>query len=309
MNEEIWLNQFEFNKKFFQDKGLDVENLSTKEKVKWAKEFYFHISKELTDLVNCLPHWKMHYQNEEIDESLIKSNLKEEYIDSLKYLMGLGQLLEIKYDDIITVYDAKTAVVEQKYVQNKQIEELRNTEIVIFDIDGVINNYPDCYLDWVSEKFGTRYKNMDDIKGKLDIQTYENIKEQYRLSGAKKDQPINLDTKRVMQEIHSQGHKIVLYTARPAARYKRIFSDTLTWLNKNEIPFDAIYWTDFQKEDFYKLGFQVRFIVEDDIRNAKFFSKEGYRVYLLNYDHNQGYEHPNIVRIDSTLEILNKEDF
>lgn len=309
MNEEIWLNQFEFNKKFFQDKGLDVENLSTKEKVKWAKEFYFHISKELTDLVNCLPHWKMHYQNEEIDESLIKSNLKEEYIDSLKYLMGLGQLLGIKYDDIITVYDAKTAVVEQKYVQNKQIEELRNTEIVIFDIDGVINNYPDCYLDWVSEKFGTRYKNMDDIKGKLDIQTYENIKEQYRLSGAKQDQPINPDTKRVMQEIHSQGHKIVLYTARPAARYKRIFSDTLTWLNKNEIPFDAIYWTDFQKEDFYKLGFQVRFIVEDDIRNAKFFSKEGYRVYLLNYDHNQGYEHPNIVRIDSTLEILNKEDF
>jgi hypothetical protein len=307
LNKKIWDSQKEFNKKFFSDRGLDLENLSIKEKVKWAKEFYFHINKEMTDLINCLPHWKMHYQNEEVDQKLIKSNLKEEFIDAFKYFMGLGQVLGISYDKIIDVYEAKTEVVEQKYKQNLIFNELKNQEIIMFDIDGVINNYPDCYLDWVADQTKTRYVSMDEIKEKLDIQTYEEIKEKYRLSGVKSRQPINEDTRAAMQKINQLGLKIVIYTSRPVSRYKRIFSDTLKWLKNNNIPFEAINWTDFQKEDFYKLGLNIRFIVEDDIVNAKLFSSEGYKVYLLNKDHNQGYNHELIVRIDSALEILSKE--
>lgn len=307
MNKNIWDDQFNFNKKFFEEQNLDIENLSILDKVKWAKEFYFHINKELTDLINCFPSWKMHYINEEQKQSLIKSNLKEEYIDSFKYFMGLGQILNINYDDILEVYNAKSEVVKQKYEQNKLIDNLKNYEIIIFDIDGVINNYPDCYLDWVFENYGIKYVSMDEIKEKLDIKTYEEIKEKYRLSGAKLHQPINIQTVNVMKKLYDSGEKIVLYTARPVSRYKRIYSDTLKWLKKNNVPFHAIYWTDFQKEDIYKFNFKCKFIVEDDLQNAKFFSKEGYKVYLINYNHNQGYEDNNIIRINSTEEILNKE--
>lgn len=304
---DVWIDQKAFNVKFFADRNLDLDNLSSKEKVKWSKEFFFHINKEMTDLIDCLPLWKMHYPNKEINESLVKSNMKEEYVDAFKYFMGLGQLLGIDYNDVIEVYKAKTEVVKQKYEQNKIFEELKNHDIIIFDIDGVINNYPDCYLDWVAHELGVRYESMDDIKEKLDIKTYEEIKEKYRLSGVKAFQPINEKILFIMNKLIEVGEKIILYTTRPVSRYKRIYSDTLKWLQKNNIPFNAIYWTDFHKEDFYKLGLKIKFIVEDDIVNAKLFSNEGYKVYLLNKDHNQNYNHELIMRITDPLEILIKE--
>lgn len=304
MNKKIWNDQKQFNEKFFKNINLSLDDLSLKEKVKWSKEFYFHINKEMTDLIDCLPQWKMHYLNNEKDETLIKSNLKEEYIDAFKYFMGLGQLLGISYDDIITVYKAKSEVVQQRYHQNNIINELKNKEVIVFDIDGVLNNYPTCYLDWIYKETNIKYSDMVDIKEKLDIKTYENLKEKYRLSGVKANQPINKDTVKLMNQLKVAGNTIILYTTRPVNRYKRISSDTLKWLKKNKVPFDAIYWTDFQKEDFYKLGLNIKFIVEDDINNAKLFSAEGYRVYLINYNHNQGYNHELIRRIDNPKEIL-----
>ena len=305
MNKKIWENQKEFNQKFFEDLSLDIENLSVQDKVKWAKEFYFHINKELTDLVNCLPHWKMHYKYDVDSSEYISSNLKEEFVDSLKYLMGLGQVLGMSYSDIIDVYEAKSEVVEQKYNQARLFEELRNTEIIIFDIDGVINTYPNFYLDWVYKKTGVRYENMDDIKSKMDIETYEKIKEEYRLSGEKRNQPVQKETIEAMQRLADMGETIILYTARPVSRYKRIYSDTLHWLKKNNIPFKAIFWSDLKKEDVYKLGLKIKFIVEDDADNAKFFNHEGYKVYLLDYDHNKYYNHNLTIRISNAKEIFN----
>ena len=304
MNKRIWDNQKQFNKKFFSDINLDIENLTTEEKIHWAKEFYFHINKELTDLVDCLPHWKMHYRNDVETSSYIKSNLKEEYIDSLKYFMGLGQVLGLSYDDIQTIYEAKTEVVEQKYKQSRIFEQLLNTQLIIFDIDGVINNYPDCYLDWVESDTGIRYESMDNIKAQLDIETYENIKEKYRLSGAKRNQDVNLATIETMQKLVEMGETIILYTTRPVSKYKRIYSDTLHWLKKNKIPFEAIFWSDLKKEDVYKLGLKIKFIVEDDMDNARFFNHEGYKVFLIDKDHNRSYSNQLTTRISSVNEIL-----
>lgn len=305
MNRKIWENQKEFNRQFFSDLSLDINSLTIEEKVHWAKEFYFHINKELTDLVNCLPHWKMHYKYDVHANDYIKSNLKEEYIDCLKYFMGLGQVLGISYDDITDIYRAKTEVVEQKYKQAKIFEQLRDTEIIIFDIDGVINNYPDCYLDWVAEKTGIRYDGMDDIKSKLTISEYETIKEEYRVSGGNRNQPFNSQTIDTMQKLVEMGETIVLYTARPVSRYKRIYSDTLHWLKKNKVPFEAIFWSDLKKEDIYKLGLKIKFIVEDDMENAKFFNHEGYKVFLMDWDHNQSYNHDLTTRIENATQIFN----
>lgn len=305
MNRKIWEDQKQFNTRFFEDLGLDLDNMSLSDKVKWAKEFYFHINKELTDLIDCLPHWKMHYKHDLETDRYIKSNLKEEFIDSLKYLMGLGQTLGISYDDIITVYEEKSKVVQQKYDQSRIFDQLRNKEIIIFDIDGVINNYPDCYLDWVESQTGIRYNGMDDIKLKLDIETYEKIKEEYRTSGAKRTQYVVEDAVSTMQKLKELDETIILYTTRPVGQYKRIYSDTLYWLKKNKIPFDAIFWSDLKKEDIYKLDLNIKFIVEDDVDNTRFFNHEGYKVYLIDKDHNRGYENTKTVRLNKVSEILN----
>lgn len=308
MDNKIWNDQLEFNKKFFNDMSLDVSNLSVEDKIKWSKEFILHVEQELHDLIDCLPHWKMHYKNNEHDKTLIKSNMKEEYIDALKYMMGLGHVLDISYKDVVNVYEAKTEVVKQKYEQNRQIENLRNEEVVVFDIDGVINNYPDCFVDWVNINKKTSFKSLGNIKCQMNIEEYEKTKEEYRLSGDKRFQPINVDTVETITKLKSLGYKIVLYTVRPVNTYKRIYSDTLQWLNTNNIRFDSIYWSDYSKEDFYKLGLKIKFVVDDTLSNVVLFSKEGIKTYLLDKDYNKSDKDEGYIRIQKVSDILKIED-
>lgn len=304
---KIWEDQFQFNRKFFEDMDLDISDLSPENKIKWSKEFVLHVEQELHDLISCLPNWKMHYRNKEIDDHIIKSNIKEEYIDAFKYFMGLGQVLGITYDDVENVYKAKTEVVQQKYEQNKQINNLRNSEVIVFDIDGVINTYPDCVLDWMNKKYDLSYSTIEDLKNNLGIEKYDEYKEKYRLSGSKRTQPINKDTVDTMLKLKSMGYKIVLYTVRPVTTYKRIYHDTLFWLKNSGISFDAIYWSDYSKEDFYKLGLKIKFVVDDTLANAKLFAKEGYKVYLLNKYYNQENDSLyNYERIEKVSDILRR---
>jgi hypothetical protein len=311
MNKKIWFDQLKYNKQLFKEVyKLDVNSLSIEEKIRFAKEFYFHINKELVDLINCLPNWKMHYKNVENESELISSNLVEEYIDVFKYFMGLGQVLGVTLDDIVKGYANKTEVVRQKYEQNQKINKLREKEVVLFDIDGVINNYPKCFLDWISKEKRVVFRSIEEAKSKLDLKTYENLKTEYRLSGAKRTQPLNIQTVKLMIKLKEQGETIILFTNRPVLKYKIIYSDTLYWLKNNRIPFDAIYWSDFnQKEDIYKLKFKIKFIVEDDINNAKNLNHEGYKVYLINNKVNSKIKHKNklLVRIDDPLIILKYE--
>lgn len=310
MNKYIWEDQFKFNKRLFKDYNLDINSLSVKEKTKWVKDFYLHINKELINIVECIPNWKMHYINNENESEIISSNLIEEYVDVFKYFMGLGQVLGISLDDIIKGYKNKTEVVRQKYLQNKKVYKLREKEVILFDIDGVINNYPTCYLDWVRNQKGLDFKSMEEIKSKIDLKTYEQFKQEYRLSGEKRSQPINKDTVKLMTTLKNQGETIILFTNRPVTKYKIIYSDTLFWLKKNKIPFAAIYWSDFnQKNDIYKLKLKIKFIVEDDLNNAKNFNHEGYKVFLLNNIDNQDktYKNKLFVRIKNPLEILEQK--
>jgi hypothetical protein len=310
MNKDIWDDQFVFNKQFFKDLDIDLENLSVTEKVQWSKEFFFHVSKELADLVECLPHWKMHYKNEErMEEDIISSNIVEEYVDVLKYFMGLGQVLGIDYKQIIEGYQDKTEVVKQKYEQNKKFKELQNKDVVIFDIDGVINNYPYCFLDWLTttKNLPHIYETMEQLKSELSVQQYEHLKTEYRLSRQKKFQPINMQTVILMNHLKEQGETIVLFTNRPVTKYKVIYTDTLYWLTNGGIPFDAIYWSDYQqKEDIYRLKFKIKFIVEDSLENAKNFNREKHVVFLLNKEHNQDnfYKNPLLFRVKCPMDIL-----
>jgi len=307
LDQNIWINQLEFNEQFFRDMGFDISKLSLKDKIHWSKEFYFHINKELVDLIESLPNWKMHYQNNEKEDEIITSNLIEEYVDVLKYFMGLGQLLGISYTDIVKGYYDKTEVVKQKYEQNKKFQALVNKPVVIFDIDGVINNFPVCFLEWANKQNNSNFESIEEMKDCLDLKTYRNLKTGYRLSGEKRKQPVNHDTIKLMNTLKDNNETIILFTNRPVTKYKVIYTDTIFWLKDNKIPFDAIYWSDLQKkEDIYKLKFKIKFIVEDDINNAKNFNHEGHLVFLLNKTYNQDYlyENSKLKRIDSPLIIL-----
>jgi uncharacterized HAD superfamily protein len=305
MNQAMWNDQLEFNKRFFADQQIDLAHLTSDEKTKWTIEFYFQVTRQLVELMNRLPHWKVHI--DDADDAIVQSNISESYIDALKYFMGLGQILGLTYEDVCQSYDDKTRVVEQRYAQQKSIKQLRDRLVVVFDIDGVLNNYPQCLIDWINADLNVQFKSRDEIKTAIGLERYEKEKEAYRLSGAKRQQPINYDSVDALRKL-KEKYDIVLYTARPVRRYSQIYSDTLQWLSDNSIPFDAIFWSNLNKEDVFSLKLKIKFAVEDDHANAASFNEAGIRVYLLDTQFNQGYSHPLTTRIKHASEVLLHEN-
>lgn len=301
MNKEIWNNQKTFNEKFFKDNSIELSSMSVEDKTKWVKEFVLNIEQELHSIIKCLPKWKMKNINDEYSQIKIDPNYKEKFIDCFKYTLGLAQILGISYDELIEEYYKKSEVVEQRYKQNKNIDLLKNTEVIVFDIDGVINNYPYCFVSWVNEKYNKQYKTFNELKND---NLYLYYKEQYRLSGDKAYQPVNNDTVETINKLNENGEKIVLYTVRPVRKYKRIYYDTITWLKNNNVKYDAIFWSDYSKEDFKNLGLKIKFFVDDNLDNVILFSKEGYTTFLLNNEFNQTNDKYKFIRVSKVSDIL-----
>ena len=180
----------------------------------------------------------------------------------------------------------------------------KNTKcLFVFDIDGVINNYPYCFIDWVNSKFQKNFKTFKELQS-IQIDEYNNYKELYRKSGVKQFQPINKDTVDTINKLYYAGEKIVLYTVRPVSKYKRIYYDTITWLKINKINYHAIFWSDYSKEDFRNLGLKIKFFVDDNIDNAILFSQEGFKTFLLNCEFNQTNKKYSFIRVNKVSEIL-----
>lgn len=302
LNLETWNNQLKFNEQYFKDNGLDLYNLDS-QKTFWIKEFVLHIEQELHDIIQCFPNWKM---NNISDKTKIEvsENYKEEFIDTFKYLLGLAQIMGLSYDDIINEYNKKSFVVEQKYNQNKTFEQLKNKEVIVFDIDGIINYYPQCFVDYVNREFEKNYCNIKQMKVES-IEKYNEYKHLYRTSGEKRILKINEDTVQTINKLY-ENYNVVLYTVRPVNKYKNIYYDTIEWLKNNDVHYHAIFWSDYSKEDFNKLGLKIKCFIDDTFENSILFANERYKSFLLNTVDNltKNEENSNLIRINKVSEIL-----
>lgn len=303
MNKKNWEDQLEYNRKFFADLEVDIDSLSTIERVQWLKEFQFHIVRELVSLADCYPYWTTHV-SEMPTLRVVESNVAEELVDVFKYTMCLAQVLGVSYRAFSKAYAEKTLVVNQRYAQQQSLQSLRGDEVVMFDIDGVLNTYPDCFISWSCKRRNIKCKTHEQLRLILGLDDYQNVKEEYRLSGAKRRQPVNKDAIETIDELVRRGERIVLYTARPMRKYKRIYSDTLFWLRKNQIQFDAIFWSDLNKEDVCQLGLKIKFAVDDASKSAETLNAAGIRVYLVDKYHNADYNHKLTTRVQKVSEIL-----
>jgi hypothetical protein len=112
------------------------------------------------------------------------------------------------------------------------------------------------------------------------------LKLEYRLSGIKRTIPIIDGAVDFVNKLKENDYFVVLLTARPYKTVFRIYSDTLYWLESNNIKYDAIIW-DENKETFilkYFMNNNIKFIVDDDFKNAKKLSENKIKVYLKTDD-------------------------
>lgn len=282
--------------------GVNPDNLTPEQKQAFFNKFILAVHEETTELLKTT-----NYKSHDKRMKMVKrGNTVLEIVDVFKYLMNLCVINEIDANELFLMEREKTAVVRQRYRQ-QQIN-FSAAPIVMVDIDGVLADYPQSFYNFVNKKLGTSYdpekQNDYDICRAMGLtrEKYEELKFEYRESGYKRDIDTIDGAVSSMKILKDSGFLIVVFTARPVSEHNRIEIDTYHWLEKNQIPFDALLFAEKKHEElakFYK-HFKPICFIEDSESNADYLSNDGINVVLFNkpYQHNKKFEQ-RVVRIDT----------
>ena len=297
--EKIWTDQLKFEMNFF-----DPEKMNEEERHRFTAQLALCLHSEVDELLKNVK-WK-HHREENV--RVIESNILEEIIDIFKFWASLAQLWRFTPQDVEKEYWRKTAVVNQRYSQEKVLKLDEKSKIVVLDIDGVLSNYPECFVDFANISLNASFKDLFELKKEVDNKKVEELKHDYRSCGIKASIPAKKGAAEFTRKLKDAGYTIILASARPYKTYNRIFSDTLVWLKNNNIAYDSIVWSENKHIEVIRNFPKMQFMLEDNAQYANETGSYHYKVYLLNTNYNK-YDklNENVKRIDSFDEILEAE--
>lgn len=295
--QEIFKTQQDFLRKVLQQKhNVDLDTISKEDRIHWTKEMILSSSKEIHELLDILQ-WKTHrYQS---NEDMNIDNFTEQAIDAFKYLLNVCILNGIDADQFTTKYTEKSKIVDIRFDQEKKLFESQNDKsdkYVVFDIDGVINNYPLNVMEYMKVNDLNAFK-------KTNRAEYRKLKDKFETTGEERHNIVNTSTRDVLNHL-SHDYKIILLTARPYEKISRLYYDTIYWLEKEQITYDYLFFSE-HKEDFLIQNFnpeQIEFVVDDQIDNINKLSNT-FKSYLL-YNKNL-YTKDDLLGVKKNVTIIN----
>ena len=274
-----------------------------------TKELSLHVISEINELLREIA-WKVHRREHKV---VIKENILEEIIDLQKFVWSIALQWGFTADDVYQEFKRKSEVVEQLWHQEVLLDNLAERKNVVgVDIDGVLADYAVGFRVFLNSK-GIKYdesKYHKDLitNGTLCSKEYENLKHEFRKDGHKANLPIISGAKEFLDFLHEQDYGIVLLTARPYKKYKRIFADTLEWLHKNDCFYDAIIFDEEKNIRLYReFGNRVLFFIEDELEKANDISDYDIKVYLLDRSYNKGSQSSKVIRVNDFNDIIRLE--
>jgi NTP pyrophosphatase (non-canonical NTP hydrolase) len=274
---------------------LDPSNMSETERERTIGDLLRLLYEEATELSRLSPSYKRHLlSRSQIDKALVA----EEVADVLKTTLALAQTFGLSAHDVTQAFWCKTKVVRDK-AEADRVELERDTKVICVDLDDVLCNMVP-FRDVVG---GTDV----DAPPADKLAAAEKLKERFYVNGGFREMEPVEGASQSMRYLKDLGYTLIVVTARPQWQYKRLYSDTLEWLSRHEIPHDLILFNKDKVEALYEHvtpAWPVVF-VEDHERNAKALASVGVRVLLFDQPHNRSLpESENIHRVCGWAEVL-----
>ena len=154
---------------------------------------------------------------------------------------------------------------------------MNRKKIISFDIDGVLNDYPQCWVDYINKKMHTKFSSKTEAKKKLGSHKYNKIKHTYRLSNYKYSIPVEKKTVNLMKKLKKK-FKIIIVTSRPFQKYPNMKLNTNKWLVKRKIPFDELYYK--SKLIFTKYP-KIFFHIDNEVNDCNFLIKKKINCFVI----------------------------
>jgi len=170
------------------------------------------------------------------------------------------------------------------------------------DIDGILNYYPACWVDFINRETGLNFKDKAEAKEGLSPEKYRSLKDRYRTSEFKANLPVRESALELLNHLKDKGYLIALVTSRPFGNYSLLAATTKKWLDKNGAQYDTL-----AKKSAPLPGelTHLDFHIDDEIEDANLIAEAGYKVFLFNKSCDNEVLHPNVTRIKDLKEIVN----
>ena len=182
-----------------------------------------------------------------------------------------------------------------------------NEKICVLDLDDVLANSIEHWVDFANKELKTNFKDLYELKDNISYRKYKNTKTKYRECGIKLQIKPFEDASKFTRELKKLGFVIIILTRRPQFIHKCLFSVTKKWLEKNKIEYDALYFDDKKHLKILNDIENVKFVVEDNKYNGNIIAGFGIKCYLLDNKYNQGILNKNVIRVGKLMDIITAE--
>jgi hypothetical protein len=166
----------------------------------------------------------------------------------------------------------------------------------VVDIDGVLADYISGIFRFIKERTGVE---IPPLEGEMEFyshvgkfigheRAYE-LKHIFRDTGVESQglEPIP-GSRKFLTSLKDLDCYILLMTARPYKKYRRMMADTIGWLKQFGFPYHAILFDENKEDRIIRDYSFAKFVVEDTLSNAKKIAQKGIRVLLRDQPYNQG---------------------
>jgi uncharacterized HAD superfamily protein/NTP pyrophosphatase (non-canonical NTP hydrolase) len=289
---DMWREQLAQQKSL----GLDPRTMSSVARRGAESDLMLLLHEEVSELQRAATHYKRHIL---APETASPGDVADEIADVLKTTLAIAQLYGLDALDVVNAFHRKTNVTYARASQQKMALE-SSTKVVCVDMDDVI-------CDLAPFRHELARLRAEASSDEASLRASESFKDQWYRAGRFADmRPID-GARNALEIIAQLGYKIVIITARPQWQYKRIYGDTLEWLQLHRIPHDLILFNKDKVEAVFEHvtpAWPVAF-VEDHERNARALSAVGIDVLLYDQPHNRDFpETENVNRIDGWQDVL-----
>ena len=173
-------------------------------------------------------------------------------------------------------------------------------KIAIVDIDGCLNYYPHCFLDWLSLTHNVEFPTYESFK-QFYGNEYIDIKNQYRLSGIKRKLQVRSGSKEFLNKLKQNHFHIYIVTSRH--NIGNVYDDTRYWLINNNLNFDELFFIKKKGDLVIHNPDALIYVIDDDINGLiPYSSYENAKLFYFNNSNDTNYT--NINSIKSWEEII-----
>jgi len=293
-----WKIQEDFQEQIFPN----FRNLTLDEKISLTKEMLLHIASEFDELLSAVGTWKTHKIRKAEPPKI--SGITEELVDISKFLINIALIWEITPEQFIRKWFEKTVVNKYKLLQDKRLIALREKPVVVFDVDGVLNDFPERWVTYVNLRLGTNYTIKDylEIPKHVPNEVYRRLKHEFYEEYSTSVE-FTKEAKEVLSQLKKRGISVTLLTSRPISQYKKFYYEMIIKLKNSKIPFDVLI-EDREKGLRIIKDFQnVLFAVDDEPYYVKDISSYGIRVFLYRKPYNSSFKwRDEIFSLEEVLE-------